>query len=300
MRFGTFIPQIGGIHDPIAVRDFAQAAEDLGYDFLCGYEHVIGVDPSNRQEGWRKSFTHESFLHEPFVLFGYLGAVTRSVEFTTAIMILPQRQTVLFAKQAAEVDYLTGGRLRLGLGLGWNTVEYEAMGADFASRGRRVEEQIEVMRLLWSNPVVEYHGRYHHIDRAGLNPLPVQRPIPIWFGGYDERVLRRIARIADGWLPLQSPFDATLRQRLTDLRRFVAEAGRAESDVGLQGRIGLKDATPDDWRRDLDEWRTLRASHVIVSTDEPGWGGVDAHIKSLREFAEVADIKSLEVARSSR
>jgi probable F420-dependent oxidoreductase len=292
MRFGTFIPQIGGIHDPIASRDFAQAAEALGYDFLCGYEHVIGVDPSNRPPGWRTSFTHESFLHEPLVLFGYLGGLTERIEFTTAIMILPQRQTVLFAKQAAEVDYLTGGRLRLGLGLGWNTVEYAAMEADFGTRGRRVEEQIEVLRLLWSNPVVEYHGRFHHIDRAGLNPLPVQRPIPIWFGGYDERVLRRIARIGDGWLPLQSPFDETLRRRLRDLRRFALEAGR-ENEVGLQGRIGFKDASPDDWMRDLQEWRNLGASHVVVSTDEPGWGDVDAHIKTLREFAEVAGIGTL-------
>jgi probable F420-dependent oxidoreductase len=291
MKFGTFLPQIGGVHDPVACRDYAQAAEALGYDFLNGYEHVIVADPSDRPPDIRFSFTHESFLHEPFVLFGYLGGLTTRIEFSTSIMILPQRQTALFAKQAAEVDYLTGGRLRLGLGLGWNTYEYEAMGADWHTRGTRVAEQVEVLRALWTHPTIDYKGRWHRIDRAGINPLPVQRPIPIWFGGYADAVLRRTAKIGDGWLPLQRPDDERMLGLLKTLRRYVMDAGRSQSEVGLQGRVVLTNRSPDDWRADIAAWETLDASHVIVSTDEPGFGDLERHMRFLREFAEAAELQ---------
>lgn len=292
MKFGTFLPQIGGVHDPIACRDYAQAAEALGYDFLNGYEHVIVADPSDRPPGIRFSFTHESFLHEPFVLFGYLGGLTKRIEFSTSIMILPQRQTALFAKQAAEVDYLTGGRLRLGLGLGWNPYEYEAMGADWRTRGARMSEQVEVLRALWTNATIDYTGKWHRIDRAGINPLPVQRPIPIWFGGYADVVLRRIARIGDGWLPLHRPEDERLLEQLRTLRTYVQEAGRSQSEVGLQGRIVLPDRSQDEWVSDIEAWKGLEASHIIISTDEEGFGDLGRHIDFLRQFAEAAALQS--------
>ena len=204
MRFGVVFPQLEIGADPVAVRDYAQAAESLGYQHLLVYDHVLGANAGSRP-GWRGSYRHTDMFHEPFVLFGYLGGVTTTLELVTGVLILPQRQTALVAKQVAEVDVLTGGRLRLGIGTGWNAVEYEALSEDFHNRGLRSEEQIEVMRALWTRELVSYEGRWHKITDAGLNPLPVQRPVPVWFGGMDERVLRRTARMGDGWFPQFQP-----------------------------------------------------------------------------------------------
>src|SRR5215470_7812153 len=179
MQIGVTFPQTEIGADPVAIRDYAQAAEGAGYGHLAVFDHVLGADPTNRP-GWQK-YTSQHMFHEPFVLFGYLAALTK-LELVTDVIILPQRQTALVAKQAAEVDVLTGGRLRLGVGLGWNYVEYDALGEDFKTRGRRCDEQIAVLRALWRDPVVTFSGPYHTIDAAGLNPLPLQRPIPIWLG----------------------------------------------------------------------------------------------------------------------
>src|SRR5579871_6659500 len=188
MQIGVTFPQNEIGPDPIAIRDYAQAAESLGYNHLLAFDHVLGADPTHRQ-GWQ-GYTQKSMFHEPFVLFGYIAALTR-LELVTGVVILPQRQTALVAKQAAEVDILTGGKFRLGVGVGWNPVEYEGLGMNFRTRGRAVEEQVEVMRLLWSKEVVSYKGKYHTIAEAGLNPLPVRRSIPIWMGGRAEELLRR-------------------------------------------------------------------------------------------------------------
>ena len=204
MQLGAIFPQTEIGVDPAGVRDFAQAAEDLGYEHLLVFDHVLGADASKR-ESWERPYSSVDTFHEPFVLFGYLGAITQKLEFVTGVLILSQRQTVLVAKQAAEVDVLTGGRLRLGIGVGWNDVEYEGLGENFGNRGRRSAEQIEVMRLLWTQEVVDFHGRYHDITHAGINPLPVQRPIPVWFGGGAPQVVRRIGRTGDGWFPSSSP-----------------------------------------------------------------------------------------------
>jgi probable F420-dependent oxidoreductase len=203
MQFGVIFPQTEIGADPVAIRDYAQAIEGLGYSHIAAFEHVLGADTTHRP-GWRGPYTTRHMFHEPFVLFGYLAALTR-LELVPAVIILPQRQAVLVAKQAAEVDVLTGGKLRLGVGVGWNPVEYEALGMDFHRRGRIVEEQIEVMRLLWSREVVSFRGRYHTISEAGLNPLPVRRSIPVWLGGSVETLLRRAARIGDGWFPQGKP-----------------------------------------------------------------------------------------------
>src|SRR5579883_498792 len=200
MQYGVVFPQIEFGNDPEAIKDYAQAAEGMGYDYLLIYDHVLSAHPE-REPKLTGPYTHEHPFHEPFVLFGFLAGATKRLQLTTGILILPQRQTALVAKQAAEIDVLSKGRLRLGIGLGWNYVEYEALGTDFKTRGRRVEEQVEVLRKLWTEPLVTFRGKDHVISNAGLNPMPIQRPIPIWFGGAAEPALRRAARLADGWMP---------------------------------------------------------------------------------------------------
>jgi probable F420-dependent oxidoreductase len=206
MRTGAVFPQTEIGADPVAVRDYVQAAESLGYTHLLAYDHVLGANAGSRP-GWRGAYRHTDQFHEVMVLFGYVAGLTETLELATGILILPQRQTPLVAKQAAEIDVLSGGRLRLGIGIGWNHVEYEALSENFHDRGRRSEEQIEVLRLLWTNELSTYEGRWHTVSDGGINPLPVQRPIPIWFGGMDERVLRRLARLGDGWKPQGGPDD---------------------------------------------------------------------------------------------
>src|SRR6266446_1072873 len=194
MQYGVVFPQIEFGNDPQAIKDYAQAAEALGYDYLLVYDHVLGAHP-NREPKLTGPYTHQDPFHEPMVLFGFLAAVTTRLQLTTGILILPQRQTVLVAKQAAEIDVLSSGRLRLGIGLGWNYVEYDALGENFQTRGRRVDEQVEVLRKLWTQPLVTHRSDRFVIDNAGLNPMPVQRPIPIWFGGWTEPALKRAARL---------------------------------------------------------------------------------------------------------
>jgi probable F420-dependent oxidoreductase len=182
MQLGVVFPQTEIGNDPSIIRDYAQTAEGLGYSHILAYDHVLGASVKNRTD-WRGPYTSDTPFHEPFVLFGYMASITERVGFTTGVIILPQRQTALVAKQAAQVDLLSGGRLRLGVGIGWNEVEYEALGEEFGNRGRRMEEQVELLRRLWTEPVVDFTGRWHRVPEAGINPLPVQRPIPVWIGG---------------------------------------------------------------------------------------------------------------------
>ncbi len=201
------------------------------------------------------------------------------------MLVLPQRQTALVAKQAAEIDILTGGRFRLGVGLGWNFVEFEALGEDFRNRGRRSEEQIEVLRRLWTEPAVDFEGRYHRIPAAGINPLPVQRPIPIWIGGSAEAALRRTALLADGYFP-QRPLEGGWAATLERIRGWMEEAGRNPADLGIEWRLGVGEGTPDDWRREAEEWKALGATHLSVTTTRGGLRGPDAHIDRIRQAAE--------------
>jgi probable F420-dependent oxidoreductase len=285
---GALFPQTELGSDPIAVRDFAQAAEDLGFHHILTYEHVLGAQtdrPDRQGRRWAYSI-HDSFL-EPFALFSYIAAITQRIGMTTGILIAPQRQTVLIAKQAATVDVLSGGRLRLGIGLGWNEVEYEALGQDFHNRGKRMEEQVAVLRALWTQEQVRFEGRWHHIDDAGLKPLPVQRPIPIWMGGSADAALRRIARLADGWVLAGRPTEETAAG-VRRLHAYIQEAGRDPSAVGLQGGIVIRDGTtPDDWRSDYDTWTELGATHVHVNTGGAGFTSPSAHIDALRRVKEL-------------
>jgi probable F420-dependent oxidoreductase len=286
-ELGALFPQTEIGTDPSAVRDFAQAAEDLGYTHLVAYEHVIGanVERADRRGG-RWPYTRHSAFYEPFALFSYVAAITRRVELVTGVLILPQRQTVLVAKQAATLDVLSGGRLRLGVGLGWNAVEYEALGENFHNRGKRVEEQITLLRTLWTQDLVTFEGRWHHVDDAGLNPLPVQRPIPIWMGGWVDAVLRRVAALADGWIVSGRPTPEIV-ESVRKLREYARAAGRDPASIGLQGGVLLRDAKPDDWQRDFATWRELGATHAMVNTMGAGFETPAAHIGALRKAKEL-------------
>jgi len=286
MRIGVTFPQAEITADPLAVRDYAQAAEQLGYTHLLVYDHVVGADITHRPD-WRGPYTHHTLFHEPFVLFGYLAALTR-LELVTGILILPQRQTVLVAKQAAEVDVLSQGRLRLGVGIGWNAVEYQALNESFEDRGRRSAEQITVLRALFTQDVVTFHGRWHHIDAAGLNPLPVQRPIPIWLGGSAEATLQRVAQLGDGWFPLMAP-DATARAALERLQTYTRQAGRDPATIGIEAVVGLKDGDPDRWRQSVDAWQSLGATHLTVNTMNAGLASPQAHIDAIRRFKDAIE-----------
>ncbi len=289
MRIGLVFPQTEIGSDPAVIREYAQVAEGLGYTHLLTYEHVVGVDLAH-YPGWRGPYHAGHQFHEPFVLFGYLAAVTERIELVTGVIILPQRQTVLVAKQAAEVDVLSGGRLRLGVGVGWNEAEYVALGMDFRTRGRREEEQIEVLRLLWTQPIVTYEGRWHRLPAIGINPLPVQRPIPIWLGGMSEAARRRAARLADGWMPQWRP-TAELRAMVEELRDWVAEAGRDPASFGIEGRLTLAQVPTAEWEKDVQAWRDLGATHLCINTMGMGLAGPREHIRLIRELAGVFGVE---------
>lgn len=268
---GASFPQAEIGADPAAIRDWAVGVEELGFDYILVYDHVLGARPGHPAiDGSRFHFTSKNLVHEPMVLFGFVAAITRRVELLTAIVILPQRQTALVAKQAAEIDVLSGGRLRLGVGLGWNPVEFEALGEDFSTRGQRMEEQIEVLRLLWTQELATFKGRWHTITDAGLNPLPVQRPIPLWFGAESHRAIERAGRIGDGWIALGRP-DADNERRVGVLRGAAQRAGRDPQALQIVGAVRARDATtPDEWRAELAGWNRLGATHVTVNAAVEG------------------------------
>ncbi len=234
----------------------------------------------------RRHHVFDDAAQGALVLFAYLGALTKTIGFMSGVLILPQRQTALVAKQAAEVDVLTGGRLRLGVGIGWNDVEYEALNEDFHNRGRRVSEQIAVLRALWTQPVVDFHGRWHRISRAGLNPLPVQRPIPLWLGGMSEAAIKRAARIGDGWFPMARPGGSEIHEAIGRLRLYALEAGRDPAQVGVQVQTSVARRSPEDWRADLEQWREIGANYVCVNTMGAGFTTPMEHIDAIRRYRE--------------
>jgi probable F420-dependent oxidoreductase len=290
MKIGVVLPQTEIGNDPAAIKAYAEAVEDMGFTHVLVFDHVLGVNPE-RPGGWKGPYTHRHAFHEPFVLFGFLAAATRRLELVTGILILPQRQTALVAKQAAAVDVLSGGRLRLGVAVGWNPVEFEALGEDFTKRGRRIEEQIEVMRALWTRELVTFNGREHHISDAGLNPLPVQRPIPIWMGGESEVVQQRMARIADGWMPHFRP-GAPAQAAVDRIHSLVREASRDPKAFGVEGRITLSQIPQTEWAKEMEAWRAMRGiSHLCVHTGGMGLAKPADHVETLRRFRQVVGLK---------
>jgi probable F420-dependent oxidoreductase len=286
MRLGVVFPQTEIGSDRVVIKDYAQAAEELGYSHILAYDHVIGANLASRP-GWQPPYSHLDTFHEPLVLYGYLAGLTKTIDLTTGIIILPQRQTVLVAKQAATVDVLSGGRLRFGIGIGWNPVEYEALGQDFKNRGQRSEEQVELLRQLWTRDLVTFHGRWHTVIDAGINPLPMQRPIPIWFGGTDDRALRRLARLGDGWFPLMNP-DEKCRAAIEKVRSYAREAGRDPEKIGIEGRISHGAGSEEAWRKELQAWKALGATHASFNTMKANLPSPRAHIDAIRRFKAVA------------
>ena len=284
MRVGVIFPQTEIGSDPSVIQDYAQAAEALGYAHILAYDNVLGANPASRP-GWRPPFTHLDSIHEPFVLFGYLAGLTRKIELVPGVIILPQRQTALVAKQAAALDVLSGGRTRLGIGIGWNPVEYEALGENFKNRGRRSEEQIEVMRKLWTQELVTYEGKWHKITDAGLNPLPIQRPIPLWFGGGADAVLQRVGRLGDGWFPLVGA-NEKCRGMIDAIHAHARAANRDPKTIGIEGRVSLGQSSPETWINEIQAWKNLGATHLTFNTMKAGLANPSAHIEAIRCFKE--------------
>ena len=281
MRIGVVLPQTEIGPSVAAVRAYGLGVEELGFQHVLAYDHVVGAD-TTVHEHWTGPYDLDTQFHEPFVLFGFLAGCT-SLELVTGITILPQRQTVLVAKQAAEVDLLTKGGFRLGVGIGWNAVEYEALGQDFSTRGRRLEEQVGLLRELWTTRSVTFHGAFDQVTGAGLAPLPVQRPIPVWIGGRSTRAYERMGRLADGWMPLIQP-GPELEQARATIASSARAAGRNPDIIGMEGRV--------DWRGDRDDvldrierWRSVGATHLSLNTMGAGLATVDAHLEALASVA---------------
>ena len=292
MQVGVVFPQTEIGADPAEVKGYVEAVEEMGYAHIFIADHVLGADPQFHPAVAGTRYTDKSLMHEPLTLMGYIAAITTKLQLATGILILPQRQTALVAKQAAEVDVLSGGRLRLGIGVGWNPVEFEALGQDFHNRGRRSEEQVAVLRALWTQETVSFQGRWHRITHAGLNPLPVQRPIPIWIGTGNiddpvpaEPVLRRVARIADGWFHNLPP-DMVGRETTSRLKRYVSEVGRDPSTIGMECRVRLAGRGPEEWVREVGVWKEMGATHLTVETRLGGLRTTEEHIEAIRRFKE--------------
>jgi len=292
MQAGVIFPQTECGADVAAIGAFVQAVEAVGFDHLFVADHVLGADPAFHSHPSLATYSHRAVVHETFTLLAYLAAITHRLTLATGILILPQRQTALVAKQAAQIDVLSGGRLRLGIGVGWNAVEFEALNETFENRGRRSAEQVAVLRALWTEPVVDFRGEFHRISHAGLNPMPIQRPIPIWFGvGSREQpvppdaALRRIGRLADGWSP-NFPPDAQGQALVARVHAYAREAGRDPAGLPLEGRIRLAGQTPDGWTKQIEAWKALGATSVIAEPRNAGLRFPDGHLDVLRRFKD--------------
>lgn len=282
MKIGLVFPQTEFGSDPAALCDYAQTAESLGFSHVLAYDHVLGINPP-QPDKWRGPYTYKDAFLEPFVLFSYMAALTQKLSFITGILILPQRETAVVAKQAATLDVMSNGRFRLGIGVGWNKMEMAALNQDFHTRGRRVDEQIELLKLLFTQELVTFKGNWHDIPDAGLNPLPVQRPIPIWLGGHSDAVLRRLARVGDGWLPNYRTAEAA-KPSLEQLERYLLENGRSRSDIGLEPRLHYRDGA-DAWQNNLAGWQAAGATHISFNTMGAGLETPQKHLQAVEQFA---------------
>ena len=296
LQLGAIFPQTEISPDPGAARDFAQGLEEMGYDHMFIADHVLGADTAYHQHPSLARYSHRSVIHEPLTLLAYIAALTTRLKLSTGILILPQRQTALVAKQAAEIDVLSQGRMRLGIGVGWNEVEYEALNQDFHNRGARSSEQIEVMRALWTQEVVNFSGKWHQISHAGIKPLPVQRPIPIWLGVGSstaprppDAALRRVARLADGWCP-NLPLNEVGREIVDQVHQYARDAGRDPATLPLEGRVHIAGKNEDDWAKDVCAWRDLGATSIIVEARGGGLAFPEQHLGAMRRFKEVIEV----------
>jgi probable F420-dependent oxidoreductase len=292
MKLGVIFPQTECGTDIAVIGEFVRAVEAEGFDHLFVADHVLGADPRFHSHPSLATYSHKAVVHEALTLMAYLAALTTRLTLATGILILPQRQAALVAKQAAQIDVLSGGRLRLGIGVGWNAVEFEALGLTFENRGRRSAEQIAVLRALWTQEVVDFQGEFHRISHAGLNPMPIQRPIPIWFGVGSreqpvppEAALRRVARLADGWSPNFLP-DAQGEAQVARVHEYAREAGRDPAGLPLEGRIRLAGQGPEGWTKQVEAWKALGATSFIAEPRGAGLRFPDGHLDVLRRFKQ--------------
>lgn len=283
VRIGVTFPQTEIELDPGSVREYAQTVENLGFEHIVAYDHVLGAEPRPQ---WSGPYTHQSRFLETLVLLGFIASCTRHIELMPSVIVLPQRQTALFAKQAATLDVLSGGRLRLAIGVGWNELEFEALGANFHDRGRRIEEQINLVRLLWQEEVVDFHGSYHRIDRAGLNPRPLRRSIPLWMGGGADVVMRRAARMADGWCARIYKGE-DMGEKLSRFRSYVQEAGRAPGEVGIELHVKATPKGPEDWTAQLARVLAQHPSHFSFTTMGVGFTRLAQHLDAIERFRDL-------------
>ena len=295
MKAGVIFPQTECGTDVAAIGAFVRAVEAMGYDHLFVADHVLGADPAFHAHPSLATYSHQAVVHEALTLLAYVAAITHRLTLATGILILPQRQTALVAKQAAQLDVLSGGRLRLGIGVGWNAVEFEALNETFENRGRRSAEQIAVLRALWTQPVVDFQGEYHRISHAGLNPMPIQRPIPIWFGVGSreqpvppEAALKRIGRLADGWSPNFAP-DAQGQTLVARVHQYARDAGRDPGQLPLEGRIRLAGQDRDGWTKQVEAWKALGATSVIAEPRNARLVFPDGHLDVLRRFKDTLE-----------
>jgi probable F420-dependent oxidoreductase len=283
MEFGAVLPHNEIGTDPGAIRAWAQGVEALGAGHILLYDHVLGADP-DRPGGWRGAYDKDVAFHEPLTTFAFIAAVTERVQMMPTVMILPQRQAALVAKQAAEVAILSRNRFRLGVGTGWNTIEYEALGVPYAGRGKRQEEQVELMRRLWTEDSLTFDGKLHRVDAASINPRP-SRQIPIWFGGSAPALIERCARIGDGWIPLMGANDAA-RAAIDAIRKQRTAAGKTMDGFGIQAQAQFRGGNPDRWRTHATAWRDMGATHLALATHNAGPAGVDGHLRRLSQYLD--------------
>ena len=285
MEIGAVFPHNEIGTDPQAIKDYAQGVEELGVTHLLIYDHVLGAD-RNRPGGFEGPYDKDVAFHEPFTTFAFIAAVTKNLDMITTVMILPQRQTVLVAKQAAELAILSNNRFKLGIGVGWNAVEYVGLNENFKNRGKRQAEQVELMRLLWESEVLEYKGDYHHIDKASLNPRPSEN-VPIWFGGGAPQLIERCADLGDGWIPLMGPNEAA-RNTLQEIRAKREAKGLDWNNFGVQAQAQYAGGDPDRWNKHAEKWRDLGASHLAVATHNAEPTNVDGHLSRIKEYMKAA------------
>ena len=266
MQLGALVPfgDTGG--DPSVVRDYAQNLEAVGYDFLEAPDHVLGGVAASSGGGDARAAIATGMYHDPFVLLGYLAAATSKLTFATGVLIVAQRQTALVAKQAACLDVLSGGRFRLGIGVGWNPIEFTGLNENFHNRGRRSEEQAQVMQALWAEPQITFKGKYHTIEDAGINPRPASGRVPLWYGGHHEHTLPRIAKWGDGWMPNAYPPNQSALDIFAELRRLTEQAGRDPDAVGIEVWTSCGETSEADWRREIAFWKQAGVSHICLTT----------------------------------
>ena len=281
MEIGAVFPHNEIGTDPQAIKDYAQGVEELGVTHLLIYDHVLGAD-RDRPGGFEGPYDKDVAFHEPFTTFAFIAAVTKKLDMITTVMILPQRQTVLVAKQAAELAILSNNRFKLGIGVGWNTVEYTGLNENFKNRGKRQEEQVELMRLLWESEVLEYKGDYHHIDKASINPRP-SKSVPIWFGGGAPQLIERCADLGDGWIPLMGPNEAA-RKTLAAIKEKRKSKGLDWDNFGVQAQAQYAGGDAERWNKHAEKWRNLGASHLAIATHNAEPTNVDGHLDRIKEY----------------